>query len=232
MRPADQCPGNRRWIQLMFDAIPADADRAVDARRARRVPRRRPDALRRRRTRPSSGSPSPGAASASARSSTNAPRTRTTPIRSPTSQSPHQLEATVTFRAVGSNEGNARREGADLRRPLRGARLADRRHRSARRPHRGPNNLDNAATFVAGHVRVRRPGERATATSASAGRSPAGASQTVTINMPTNWASTSQGRDGGRRRRRRTAHLIDDTEGTNWDEPAGGPAVNVASSRR
>ena len=42
------CPGNRRWIQLVYDAWLLHAARRQHARRARRLPRRRHDALRRR----------------------------------------------------------------------------------------------------------------------------------------------------------------------------------------
>ena len=45
-RPS-RCPGNRRWIQLVFDAFLLQQGATIDAGRARRDARRRPDALRR-----------------------------------------------------------------------------------------------------------------------------------------------------------------------------------------
>ena len=46
--PVDRCPGNRRWIQLLFDSFLLDADRAVDGRRAQLDARGGHAAVRRR----------------------------------------------------------------------------------------------------------------------------------------------------------------------------------------
>ena len=53
--PAHRCPGNRHWIQLVYDAMLLMPTAPVDARRPRRVPRRRPGCASAARTRPSSG---------------------------------------------------------------------------------------------------------------------------------------------------------------------------------
>ena len=156
--PPSQCPGNRRWIQLVYDAYLLMPVGPSDARGARRVPRRRPDALERptrtgRRIRTSSGSSSRGTASARAR--LRRTRSRTTTTRDP--MPGLRVAARRTRRRSPSRQSHrtrqhAGRERADLRRPVRGAGLARRRHRTRRRchRHRGRTNLDDTAAFVPG----------------------------------------------------------------------------------
>ena len=65
--PVDRCPGNRRWIQLVFDSFLLQPPRDQHARRPRRDARRGRQPVRRAPTRRRSGTRSPSAASASRR---------------------------------------------------------------------------------------------------------------------------------------------------------------------
>jgi uncharacterized repeat protein (TIGR01451 family) len=228
-RPPELCPGNRRWIQIVFDAmlLMPVAPSMLDARNAYLAA----DMLR------FGGANQAELWLAFARrgfgteaTSSNGASNENDTDPKPDFQSPRHSNATVRFRALASNEGNA---------PVRARIYVG--HYEARvspiadtDPTTGPadtgsqtagaSNLDNRAGFAPGtyefvaradgygHVRFRQ-----TFT--------AGQSTTVTISMPTNYASTSKGAaaagDGANHQ-----HLIDDREATNWDEPAGGPPVN------
>ena len=101
--PADQCPGNRRWIQIVFDAFLLSRRRSACSTPATRSSR--PTQLRFNGANQAiSGTRSPSAGSAQAAVST----ATTTTTRSPSFDSPYANEATVTFRPVG-NAARARR---------------------------------------------------------------------------------------------------------------------------
>jgi extracellular elastinolytic metalloproteinase len=149
----------------------------------------------------------------------------------PDFESPLHNEATVRFRAVAPDEGNAAITNAKVyvgHYEARVSPIAD-TDPASNAPATSPastNNLDDVAKFVPGtyefvasaagygHVRFRLA-------LTSGGKN-------VTISMPTNRASASMGAtasgDGTE-----FGGLIDDDEGTNWDDPAGGPTVNVAN---
>jgi extracellular elastinolytic metalloproteinase len=216
-RPADQCPGNRRWMQIVFDAyvLMPVAPSMLDARDAYLAA----DVMR------FGGANQAELWLAFARrgfgegaSSTNtANDTDTDPT--PDHASPRHADADVSFRAVASDEGGA---------PV-SARIYT-GHYEARTspiadtdPATTGQNLDDRAQFAPGtyefvahapgygHVRVRRTFA-------------AGSSTTVTLQMPTNRASRSKGAtafgDGTDH-----AQLIDDTEATSWDRTAARPDV-------
>ena len=228
---ADRCPGNRRWMQLVFDSyilMPHDASmlQARDAQLAA-------DSLRF------------GAANqaelwlAFARRgfgvnafSTNGPGNPPAPGRvgendldpRPDFHSPWHKPATVTFRAVASDERNA---------PIRAriyvghyegrvSPIAD-TDPATSAPPPGGNNLDDVAQFAPGtyefvanapgygHLRLRAVFR-------------ANSKRTITFEFPSNWASAAKGAvaagDGVRH-----AELIDDTEGTNWERTGASPDV-------
>ena len=101
-RRSPQCPGNRRWAQLVLRRVAADGDRSGEhGRRARRDARGRPDPLRRRATRRSSGTPSP----ARARVGRGERRHGRRSTRRRASSRRHADNATVTFKAVGEADG-------------------------------------------------------------------------------------------------------------------------------
>jgi hypothetical protein len=225
LRPADSCPGNRRWIQLVFDAmlLMPTSPSMLQARDAYLAA----DMMR------FGGANQTELWLAFARrgfgqfaTSTNAASNQEDTDPKPDFASPNHGEATVTFRAVASNEGNT---------PV-NARVYVGHYEARVSPiavtgtaASGPatpdtSNLDNRALFVPGTYEfvAHAPGYghvRFTQTFTTA-------AQTVTISMPTNWASSSKtasaAGDGVNH-----GHLIDDREGTNWDEPAGGPPVNI-----
>ncbi len=183
----------------MLDA--RDAYLAADRMRSRRVPR----------TRPSSGARSP----ARLRRVGGEHERRST--ESDTDPMPNFAVAEP------AGDGHVRDVGNERAAPSRrGSTSATTRHASRRsptpiRPTTGTGdrgNLDATASFVAGHVRVPDPGEglRPPPLPQDARRR----ASTISINLQANWASTSKGATASGRRRP-TRHLIDDTEGTNWD---------------
>jgi extracellular elastinolytic metalloproteinase len=219
-RPADQCPGNRRWAQLMYDAyllMPVaptmlqarDAYLAADQMRfggANQLELWRAFARR--------------GFGETAFSTNTAADTDTDP--KPDFASPVHNEAAVTFAAVAADEGNAPITKARVyvgRYEARVSPVAD-TDPSTTAPAPGTNNLDQYGYFVPGTYEfvVHAPGYghvRLTRTFT------AGQRVTVTVPMRTNWASRSKGAaafgDGTR-----LADLIDDTEKTNW-QADGGP---------
>ena len=220
-RPVEECPGNRRWFQLYYDAMllmpvrPTflDARDAILAADLMRFGGANQDLLWYGFARRGFGI---GAATTDA--DDGDPR--------PDFASPEHDDATVTFRAVSEETGEP--VNADVfvgHYEARATPVADTDPATS-----GPN-LDDAAGFVPdinagaplfraydfvanadgyGHVRFRltnlRPGEN----------------RDVTIRFPTNYASRHQGAvatgDGERH-----ADLIDDTEATNW-QSVGAPA--------
>ena len=96
-------PGQPALDPAPVRRLPAHADEPVDGRRPQRDPRRRPDALRRRRPGTSCGPRSPGAASAGSRRRPTAPAARAASSRDtdplPDFEAPGTANATVTFEA-------------------------------------------------------------------------------------------------------------------------------------
>jgi hypothetical protein len=232
-RPAQECPGNRRWFQLYYDAMvlmpvaPSmlDARDAVLAADVMRFGGSNQDLLWLAFARRGFGQNA---------LSTNDSRDDTDTDPTPSFESPLHEEATVVFGAVSEETGQ----------PV-GARVYV-GHYEARvspiadtDPATSGENLDNLARFVPddgartnarvpsyefvahaqgyGHVRFRltelKPGE----------------TRNVTIRFPRNVASRHQGAvatgDGERHQ-----DLIDDTEATNWesaDAPAQGRQVLI-----
>ncbi|MGH3030505.1 MAG: M36 family metallopeptidase [Gaiellaceae bacterium] len=216
-RPASACPGNRRWIQIMFDAylLMPTAPSMLEARDAYLAA----DMMRF------------GGANQNelwlafaqrgfgelAASTNSAAQSDTDPT--PDFSSPRQGEATVTFEAVA----------AEARRTAVNARIYVGHFEAGVSPVADTNpatvgtNLDDVASFVPGTYEfvTNAPGYgharfRLTLS--------AGSNRTVTIAMPTNYASGAQGAvasgDGENH-----ADLIDDTEGTNWDRAGAVPDV-------
>jgi extracellular elastinolytic metalloproteinase len=223
IRPVQDCPGNRRWIQLLFDAFQLmpvrpsflDARDAILAADAMRFGGANQDLLWLGFARRGFGQ--------------NADDTDADDVNPRADfESPMHEEATVVFNAFALNEGNA---------PIANARLYVGHYERGVTPIADTNPatpgpyLDNTASFVPddgprqgsrhraydfvvnaegyGHVRFRltelKPGE----------------TRVVNVYMPTNWASRHKGAvasgDGARH-----DELIDDTEGTNW-ESTGAP---------
>jgi extracellular elastinolytic metalloproteinase len=230
-RPVDQCPGNRRWIQLYYDAMVLmpvgptmlDARNAILAADLARFA-----GANQRELWWAFATRGFGQSSVTTSNQDAQPK--------PGFDSPVSPNATVTFRAFAREEGNA---------PIpaniyvghyeaRVSPIADTNAATAGTPVAGqadPNNLDDVALFAPrlyefvanapgyGFLRFRaafRPGE----------------SRTIRLYFATNWASKAKGAvatgDGTRQ-----DSLIDDTENTNWESsgvPVEGRQVTVALS--
>jgi extracellular elastinolytic metalloproteinase len=196
--PATSCPGNRRWIQLMYDSflLQPTAPSMLDARDAilasdmMRFGGANQDLLWLAFARRGFGS---GASVDNADD--------VTPV--PSWESPEHGEATLTFEAAAKDEGGAPITDFDVY-------VGDYEARSVPIDTTEPfvQSAQRGYNFVAvapgyGHVRF-----------AVRNLSP-GQNRTISIHFPTNWASQSQGAtasgDGESH-----ASLIDDSEGTNW----------------
>ncbi|MPZ26048.1 MAG: hypothetical protein GEV12_06265 [Micromonosporaceae bacterium] len=194
--PADQCPGNRRWMQIVFDAmlLMPTAPTMLDARDAyfaadlMRFGGENQDLLWRGFARRGFGEQ----ASVGGTSDTD-------PV--PSFASPHEEEATLRFEAVAKDEGG---QPVDAKVFVGNYEARATPVQSVEQfvPHpEGYNFVAQAEGY--GHVRFfvdgLEPGE----------------DRTIRIHFPTNLASASQGAtatgDGFRQ-----ADLIDDTEATNW----------------
>jgi hypothetical protein len=223
-RPADSCPGNRRWIQLVFDAyllMPVGPS-MLQARDAM---------LAADRLRFNGGNQAElwlayaqrgfGENAASTNSNADTPTDPTPDFASPVHQN-----ATVTFAPVAADESNAAVEKARLyvgKYEARVSVIADTDSATT-----GSPNLDATASFAPGTYEflVVAPGyghTRVTKTLA------AGEAVTLNTALSTNWASASKGAvatgDGAR-----LGELIDDTESTNWESataPVAGKQVTV-----
>ncbi len=213
--PADRCPGNRRWIQVMFDAylLMPTAPSMLDARDAylaadqMRFGGADQDELWLAFAHRGFG--------AEAASSNTAADTDVDPT--PDYSSPRHSNATVTFVAQDP-QGEpvpARVYVGDFE--ARVSPVAD------TNPATTGSNLDEKAQFAPGTYRfvVTAPGYghlRMTRTIA------AGQTVTQTLRLRPNWASQAQGAtatgDGVRH-----DDLIDDTESTNWERTAAQPSV-------
>ncbi len=212
--PVSSCPGNRRWVQIMFDAylLMPVAPSMLDARDAylaadqMRFGGANQAELWQAFARRGFGS---GAAASNTAADTDVDPT-------PDFASPLHSNATVTFTA------------AEKLTPV-AARIYVGRHEARVSPIADTNpattgqNLDETAQFTPGvyefvahapgygHVRLTRH---------------VGAGETVTIafSMKTNWASTSNGATASGDGTRFT-DLIDDTEATNWERTGAQPNV-------
>ena len=206
----DQCPGNRRWIQLMFDAylLMSTAPSMLDARDAYLAA----DQMR------FGGANQAELWLAFARrgfgqlaASTNTHAAGDTDPQ-PDFSSPLHSNATVTFTATASDEGNTLITNAQIfvgHYEARVSPIADTDPTTTT-----PGNLDNTAQFAPGtyDFLVRAPGYGAVKFTRTFG---AGENAAVNVAMPTNWASSAK---GGAASGDGTGHanLIDDTESTNW----------------
>jgi extracellular elastinolytic metalloproteinase len=229
-RPADQCPGNRRWIQIVHDAmlLMPVAPSMLNARDAYLAA----DMMR------FGGANQNELWLAFARrgfgqfaTSTNAASNQNDADPKPDFASPNHGEAAVTFRAVASNEGNVPVNARVYvgHYEARVSPIAVTGTPASGSPSPDTSNVDNRALFVPGtyefvahapgygHVRFRETFS-------------AGQNRTVTIQMPTNWASSAKGALAtGSAGTTQAANLIDDTEVTNWDDPPGGGPVNTTN---
>ena len=232
-RPANECPGNRRWIQTMFDAflfMPTNPSmlQARDAYMAANQLR-------------FDGADWRELWFAFARRGfgVNAFSTNSSPERqansdtdpTPNFESPLHGEAVVRFRAAAAEEG-----GDPVKARVyvghyeaRVSPIAD--TDPATDPPSNPpfseldrgNNLDNTAKFVPGTyefiAQANGYGLHRFRLTLSAGER-----RTVTIRFPTNWASRFKGAaaagEGSNHQ-----DLIDDTESTTWDHTGGFPNV-------
>jgi hypothetical protein len=196
LRPADQCPGNRRWIQLVFDAmlLMPTAPTMLDARDAyfaadlMRFGGANQDLLWLGFARRGFGEH----ASATGTQDTD-------PV--PSFESPMHEEATVTFETLAKDEGghpvDAQVYVGDYEARATPVQAVE---RFVPNPE-GYNFIARAAGY--GHVRF------------YVNQLAAGEERTVRVHFPTNVASLAQGATatgGGTRH----ADLIDDTEATNW----------------
>jgi extracellular elastinolytic metalloproteinase len=205
--PAQNCPGNRRWIQLVFDSyllMPTNpsmlqARDAVLSADLMRFGGANQKELWLAYARRGFGV---NAASSNANASTD---TDPTPDFEPVGTSP----ATVRFRARNSDRDSISARIYVGHYEARVSPIAD------TNPATTGTNLDDVAKFAPGtyelvanapgygHVRFRQTFR-------------SGRSERVTIEFPTNWASMTSGAtatgDGGAE----ATNLIDDTEGTNW----------------
>jgi extracellular elastinolytic metalloproteinase len=222
-RPADTCPGNRRWIQIVFDAmvLMPTAPSMLQARDAYLAA----DMMR------FGGANQNELWLAFARrgfglnaTSSNATSNQNDSDPKPDFESPNHGRATVTFNTVaGSSPVRARIFVGHYEARVSPIADTDPTTGPTTTVAPGASNLDNRANFAPGtyefvaqarghgHVRFRQ--------AITAG------TRTITINMPANHASQSNGAtaagDGENHQ-----DLIDDTEGTNWDDPSGGGPVN------
>jgi extracellular elastinolytic metalloproteinase len=228
----ENCPGNRRWIQLVYDAylLMPTAPSMLDARDAMLAAD-----LMRNAADPAWPSNQTEIWNAFARrgfgtgaSSSNAFVNSDTDPK-PDFASPLASNATVNFSVFAPDESNTPITNARIFVGQYEARVSPVADTDPSTNTTGTNNLDDQAQFAPGTYDfvVRAPGYgllRFTRTFT--------AGQTVTLNiaMPTNWASSAKGAtasgDGTDQ-----GNLIDDTEATDWEftgGPVGGRQVTVA----
>jgi hypothetical protein len=218
---ADACPGNRRWIQIVYDAflLQQGSTSMLDARDAYLAA----DMMR-------FGGANQTAlwhAFAKTGMGTGASTNGTGDDQpKPSFASPNESNTTITFNVTAPNQGNAAVPNANIYVGQYEARVT---------PYAtsGSNGLSGAVKFVPGTYDfvAEAPGYglfRFTRTFA------AGQTSTVTVAMPTNWASSTEGATvaASTGTSSSQSNLIDDTEGTQWDDletsPVGGQSVTVA----
>jgi extracellular elastinolytic metalloproteinase len=213
-RPVDQCPGNRRWIQLMFDAylLMPTAPSMLDARNAylaadqSRFGGANQTELWQAFARRGFGE---GAASSNTASDTDVD-----PV--PDFSSPRHDEANVTFAVTGIDKKPIAARIFVGHYEGRSSPIADTDPATS-----GPN-LDETAGFVPGtyELVIRAAGYGHLRLS----RNLAAGARTLTIAMRPNWASSSQGATASGDGTRHGA-LIDDAEATNWERTGAQPNV-------
>ena len=211
--PAEMCPGNRRWIQIMFDAflLMPTAPSMLDARNAYLAA----DQMR------FGGANQSELWLAFARRGfgLSAVSTNTNSASDedpkPDFSSPLHSNAIVTFAATASDEANAAITNARVfvgHYEARTSPIADTDPTTSSTP---PNNtLDETAVFAPGTYEFLVQARGYGAVKFTRTFTP-GETTTVTVQMPTNWASSAKGAtatgDGTG-----LNNLIDDTEATNW----------------
>jgi extracellular elastinolytic metalloproteinase len=228
---AGACPGNRRWMQIVFDAyllmptnpsmlVARDAYLAADQLRfggANQAELWNAFAKR-----------GFGQFAFSTNSSAEGAATSDTDPR-PDFESPLHDEAVVTFGAV-AQDGAAPVSARILvgHYEARVSPIAD-TNPATEAPATTPpstNNLDNVAKFVPGTyefiVQANGFGAHRFRLDLTAG------ARNVVFQLPTNWASKNNGATAAGNGQNHP-DLIDDTEATNWDDPAGGPAVDASN---
>ena len=215
VRPVAQCPGNRRWIQLMFDAylLMPTAPSMLDARDAYlAADRMRFGGANQAELWRAFATRGLGEGAASTNGSAESD---TDPV--PDFAAPGQPRATVTFQTIGNDT-----KAAVPARIFVGHFEARVSPVADTDPATSGANLDATASFAPGtyefviqakgygHVRLRR--------------NLAAGATTISMNLQANWASTFKGAtasgDGVRQ-----VDLIDDTEATNWERTAAAPNV-------
>jgi extracellular elastinolytic metalloproteinase len=220
-RPADQCPGNRRWAQIMFDAfvLMPRAPSMLDARDAYLAA----DMMR------FGGANQTELWLAFARrgfgelAATTNTATESDTHPKPDFESPLHAEGAVTFKAVGADDkatiANARIYVGHFE--ARVSPIAD-TNPATTADGLGANNLDDVARFVPGTYDfvAHAPGYGHVRFSVTVGTG----AKVVTVSMPTNHASAARGAvatgDGVEHGR-----LIDETEATNWRRTGAKPDV-------
>lgn len=217
--PSDRCPGNRRWVQIMHDAMllvpssPSMVD-ARDAYLAADLARSSDPAL----SWPSNQTElwrafarrGLGRLAASTGGDDWDPR--------PDYSSPRENNADITFRLLASDEGKV---------PVAGEVFVGRYEARANPV------ADTIASTSLGDTRLFAPGtyeflvrangyghHRFTRTFT------AGQKSILTVSLPTNWASGSKGASAGGDGADH-AQLIDDAEGTNWESLDAVPSVDL-----
>jgi hypothetical protein len=217
---ADVCPGNRRWIQIMYDAflLQQGSTSMLDARNAYLAA----DVMRfggANQTELWHAFAKTGMGSGASTNGTDDDQP------TPSFASPNESNATVTFNVTAPDEGNAPVANANIYVGDYEARVTPIADTNA------STGLSNTAQFVSGtyHFVAEAPGYglyRFTATVT------AGQTTTVNVAMPTNWASSGKGATVTSSTGTNPGNLIDDTENTQWDDvetvPVGGQQVTVA----
>jgi hypothetical protein len=214
-RPVDQCPGNRRWMQIVFDAylLMPTAPSMLDARNAylaadqARFGGANQTELWQAFARRGFGE--------GASSSNTAADTDVDPV--PDFSSPRHDEANVTFAVTGIDKKPIPARIFVGHFEDRSSPIADTDPATS-----GAANLDETAGFVPGTyelvIRAAGYGHLRLSRNLGAGR------RTITVAMRPNWASSSQGATASGDGTRHGA-LIDDTEATNWERTGAQPDV-------
>jgi extracellular elastinolytic metalloproteinase len=218
---ADACPGNRRWVQIMYDAWLLDQSGVsmVDARNSYLAA----DMMRfggANQTALWNGFAKTGLGMGAVSNGTGDDQP------TPSFASPNESNASITFNVTAPDQGNAAVPNAKVY-------VGDYEARVTPVATSGGNGLTGAVQFVAGTYNfvAKAPGYglfRFTRTFT------AGQTATTTVAMPTNWASSANGATVAASNGTSTTqgNLIDDTEDTQWDDsetaPVGGQSVTVA----
>jgi extracellular elastinolytic metalloproteinase len=216
-KPVTQCPGNRRWIQLVYDAwlLMQPSVTMLDARDAfLAADRVRFDGADTALLWSVFAKRGMGGSAASVNSDDGQP--------TPSFASPLADNVAVTFAPTAVDRGNAAVAKAKVY-------VGDYEARVTPIADTDPGTaLDATASFVPGTYRlvIQAPGFGVVHTTLTV---VAGQPQTLMTGLPTNWASATNGAeasgDGVN-----TGNLIDDTEATNWaslGSAPGGKAVRV-----